>query len=72
MPIFGNMMYSSWGPVCDIHDKKVLEQLTDGIKELGKKYNYDLVLKPQFLNTENYKDAIGYEIVMVRLEEIAL
>ena len=39
MPIFGNMMYSSRGPVCDIHDKKVLEQLTEGIKELGKKYN---------------------------------
>lgn len=35
-------------------------------EELGKKYNYDLFLKPQFLNTENYKDAIGYEIVMVR------
>lgn len=39
MPIFGNIMYSSRGPVCDIHDKAVLEQLTEGIKELGKKYN---------------------------------
>lgn len=35
-------------------------------EELGKKYNYELVLKSQFLNTENYKDALGYEIVMVR------
>jgi D-lactate dehydrogenase len=34
--------------------------------ELGKKYNYNLILKPQFLNTENYKDALNYPIVMVR------
>ena len=38
MPIFGNMMYSSRGPVCDIHDKNVMKQLTDGAKELAKKY----------------------------------
>lgn len=35
-------------------------------EELGKKYDYDLVLFPQFLNTENYQDALGYEVVMVR------
>lgn len=39
MPIFGNLMYSSRGPVCDIHNKEVLKQLTDGAKELAKKYN---------------------------------
>lgn len=39
MPIFGNLMYASRGPVCDIHDKAVLEQLTEGAKELAKKYN---------------------------------
>ncbi|MCI8290833.1 MAG: peptidoglycan bridge formation glycyltransferase FemA/FemB family protein [Clostridia bacterium] len=39
IPIFGNMMYSSRGPVCDIHDKAVLEQLTEGVKEIAKKYN---------------------------------
>ena len=32
-------MYSSRGPVCDIHNKEVLEQLTNGLKELAKKYN---------------------------------
>lgn len=36
IPIFGNIMYSSRGPVCDIHDLKVLKQLTDGAKELAK------------------------------------
>lgn len=39
IPIFGNLMYSSRGPVCDIHDEKVLKQLTEGLKELAKKYN---------------------------------
>ncbi len=39
MPMFGNMMYSSRGPVCDIHDPNIMEQLTEGAKELAKKYN---------------------------------
>ena len=39
IPIFGTMMYSSRGPVCDIHNKEVLKQLTEGLKELSKKYN---------------------------------
>lgn len=38
IPIFGNIMYSSRGPTCDIHDISVMKQLTDGIKELAKKY----------------------------------
>ena len=38
IPIFGNLMYSSRGPICDIHDEKVMKQLTDGVKELAKKY----------------------------------
>ena len=44
MPIFGNIMYSSRGPVCDIHNLEVLKQLTDGAKELAKKYKA-IVLK---------------------------
>ncbi len=39
IPIFGNLMYSSRGPVCDIHDEKVMKTLTDGARELAKKYN---------------------------------
>ena len=38
IPIFGNIMYSSRGPICDIHNLEVMKQLTDGIKELAKKY----------------------------------
>ena len=39
IPIFGNIMYSSRGPVCNTHDTEALKQLTDGAKELAKKYN---------------------------------
>ena len=39
MPIFGNLMYSARGPVCDIHNKQVLSQITEGAKFLAKKYN---------------------------------
>ena len=38
IPIFGNIMYSSRGPICDIHDIHVMKQLIDGIKELAQKY----------------------------------
>lgn len=67
MPIFGNMMYSSRGPVCDIHDKKVLEQLTDGIKELGKKYNaFVLRIEPDIKKDDQefrkIVEEIGYKI----------
>ena len=36
---FGNIMYAPRGPVCDVHDLSILKQLTDGAKELAKKYN---------------------------------
>ena len=38
IPIFGNIMYSSRGPICDIHNLEVMKQLTDGIKGLAKEY----------------------------------
>ncbi|MBE5821793.1 MAG: peptidoglycan bridge formation glycyltransferase FemA/FemB family protein [Clostridiales bacterium] len=44
IPIFGNIMYSARGPVCDIHDKKVLAELTLGLKEIAKR-NKAFVLK---------------------------
>lgn len=38
MPIFGNFMYISRGPICNIHDKAVLQDLTEGLKLLAQKY----------------------------------
>ena len=43
IPIFGYIMYSSRGPVCDIHNKEVLAQLTEGAKQLAKKYNAKVI-----------------------------
>ncbi len=35
-------------------------------EKLGKKYDYDLILRPEYLNNSNYELALGYKIVMVR------
>ena len=67
MPIFGNMIYSPRGPVCDIHDISVMKQLTDGIKELGKKYKaFVFRNEPDILSSdETYREIVtnlGYKI----------
>ena len=33
------LMYAGRGPVCDSHDKETLAELTQGAKELAKKYH---------------------------------
>jgi lipid II:glycine glycyltransferase (peptidoglycan interpeptide bridge formation enzyme) len=60
-------MYSSRGPVCDIHDASVLKQLTDGAKELAKKYKaFVLRIEPDILSSDQeFRDKItslGYKI----------
>lgn len=67
MPIFGYMMYSSRGPVCDIHDLSVMKQLTDGAKELAKKYNaFVLRIEPDIESDDqefrNVVTNLGYRI----------
>jgi len=67
IPIFGNLMYSARGPVCDIHDKKVLEELTEGLRELSKKYKaFVLKIEPDIKNEdEKFREivsSIGYKI----------
>lgn len=67
VPIFGNMMYSSRGPVCDVHDKKVLEQLTEGVKELAKKYKaFVFRMEPDIKKDDNefrkIVEEIGYKV----------
>ena len=67
IPIFGNIMYSSRGPVCDIHNKDVLKQLTDGLKELAKKYNaFVLKIEPDIKsNDKEFREIVkelGYGI----------
>ena len=41
------LMYAGRGPVCDSHDKETLAELTQGAKELAKKYRaYSLMMDP--------------------------
>lgn len=44
MPVFGYLMYASRGPICGTHDEEALKQLTEGAKQLAKKYKA-MVLK---------------------------
>ena len=67
MPIFGNLMYSARGPVCDIHNKQVLTQITEGAKFLAKKYNaIALRMEPEIeSNDQKFREIItelGYYI----------
>ena len=67
MPIFGNVMYASRGPICDIHDIAVMKQLTDGAKELAKKYNAIVLRIEPDIESEDqvFRDVVtnlGYKI----------
>ena len=67
IPIFGNIMYSARGPVCDIHNMEVLKQLTEGAKELAKKYNAIVLrIEPDIVSSdESFKNImidLGYQI----------
>ena len=48
-------MYSARGPVCDIHNEKVIKDLTDGANELAKKYGTPLYLidEKKIIEAEN-------------------
>src|SRR5699024_8283442 len=61
------MMYAARGPVCDIHDIEVMKQLTDGAKELAKKYQAMVLrMEPDILSDDqNFRDIVtnlGYKI----------
>ena len=67
IPIFGNLMYSARGPVCDIHDEKVLKDLTDGANALAKKYHaFVLRIEPDILKSDDefreIAENIGFKI----------
>ena len=67
IPIFGNIMYSSRGPVCDIHNMEVLRQITEGAKALAKKYNaIVLIIEPDIKSEDEvFKNTmidLGYQI----------
>ena len=67
IPIFGYLMYCARGPVCDIHNTEVLKQLTDGAREISKKYNaFVLKIEPDIKSDdEDFRKivtSLGYKI----------
>ena len=67
LPFFGSMMYSSRGPICDIHNKEVLQELTDGLKELAKRENaFVLKIEPDIKSEDKefrkIIEEIGYKV----------
>jgi lipid II:glycine glycyltransferase (peptidoglycan interpeptide bridge formation enzyme) len=53
IPIFGNMMYVARGPVCDLHNEEILQDLKNGADELAKKYNaFVLRMEPDVEKTD--------------------
>mgnify|MGYP004620720789 FL=1 len=67
IPIFGNIMYSARGPVCDIHNMEILKQLTEGAKLLAKKYNAIVLriepdIKSDDTSFRNIMLELGYSI----------
>ena len=62
VPYFGTMMYAPRGPVCDIHDKDVVQELVNGTKELAKKYNaFVLKVDPDIPSTDEEFKKIAKE-----------
>ena len=67
IPIFGNLMYSTRGPICDIYNEKVIKDLTDGANELAKKYNaFVLRIEPDILKKDDkfreIAEKVGFKI----------
>ena len=67
IPVFGNMMYIPRGPICDIHDKKVLKDLSDGLKELAETYKaFTLKMEPDVksgdLKFRHIMEELGFKI----------
>ena len=67
IPIFGNLMYSARGPVCDITNKEVLKDIKDGTDMLAKKYKaFAIRMEPDIeKNNEEYRKIateLGYKI----------
>ena len=53
IPIFGNLMYSARGPVCDIYNEEIIADLVEGANLLAKKYKaFVLRVEPDILKSD--------------------
>ncbi len=67
IPMFGNMMYVARGPICDIHDEKVLKDLCIGLKKMAKEYKaFILKMEPDIessdLEFRHIMENLGFKI----------
>ena len=68
VPIFpATLMYAPRGPVCDVHNKEILQDLVEGAKQLAQKYkSYDLKIDPDICisDTEfiNIAKELGFRV----------
>ena len=63
IPIFGNLMYSARGPVCDLYNEEIIFDLVEGANALAKKYKaFVLRVEPDILKTdEKFRNIITKE-----------
>ena len=61
IPIFGNLMYSARGPVCNLYNEDIIADLAKGANELAKKYKaFVLRVEPDVLKIdEKFRDIIS-------------
>lgn len=67
LPIFGVMMYVPRGPIGEIHNIKLMEELTNELKKLAKKYKAFIVLMEPDIRYDNEEfksiaEYLGYKI----------
>jgi len=67
IPIFGNFMYVSRGPICDIHNEEILKDLTEGLKVLAKRYKaftlkWEPDIKSDDVEFKNIAKKLGFKI----------
>lgn len=67
IPIFGNLMYVPRGPIGNIHNEKILKELTNRMKKIAQKYKaFAIIIEPNIKNDdEEFKKVIkklGYKI----------
>lgn len=54
IPVFGNIMYSARGPVCDIYNEDIIKDLVEGANILAKKYHaFVLRIEPDILKSDD-------------------
>ena len=53
IPLFGNIMYSARGPVCDLYNEDIIKDLAEGAGILAKKYKaFALRVEPDVLKSD--------------------